>query len=162
MVQLLLMKWLKMYYLLEKQGRILWPGFLHYLPLSRGAEVTDSKRAKNNDTLKKQKIYMFNTSNKRKKHQTIPEDKEKEKLDLKHVLQRPVLSKPWGICSKVDQRRSSICSCLETIYSSYLLPMHKNSTICFMLYSWCSVCGEDDTYHQLNTYNNLRMGKTII
>ena len=96
-----------MYYLLEKQGRILRPGFLHYLPLFRGAKVTDSKRAKNNDTLKKQKIYMFNTSNKRKKHQTIPEDKEKEKLDLKHVLQRPVLSKPWGICSKVEQRRSS-------------------------------------------------------
>ena len=96
-----------MYYLLEKQGRILWPGFLHYLPPFRGAEVTDSKRAKNNDPLKKQKIYMFNTNNKRKKHQTIPEDKEKEKLDLKHVLQWPVTSKPWAICSKVDQRRSS-------------------------------------------------------
>ena len=84
-----------------------------------GADVTDLKRAKYNDQIKKQKIYTFtNQQQKKKKHQTIPEDEceslgnvlaqfDEIRLDLKHVLQWPVTSKPWTICSKVDQRRSS-------------------------------------------------------
>ena len=84
-----------------------------------GADVTDPKRAKYNDPIKKQKIYTFtNQQQKKKKHQTIPEDEceslgnvlaqfDEIRLDLKHVLQWPVTSKPWTICSKVDQRRSS-------------------------------------------------------
>ena len=32
---------------------------------------------------------------------------DEKRLDLKHVLQWPVTSKPWTICSKVNPRRSS-------------------------------------------------------
>ena len=84
-----------------------------------GTDVTDPKRAKYNDPIKKQKIYTFtNQQQKKKKHQTIPEDNckssgnvltqfDEKRLDMKQVLQWPVTSKPWAICSKVDQRRSS-------------------------------------------------------
>ena len=80
---------------------------------------TDPKRAKYNDPIKKQKIYTFtNQQQKKKKNQTISEDEceslgnvlaqfDEKRLDLKHVLQWPVTSKPWAICFKVDQRRSS-------------------------------------------------------
>ena len=47
---------------------------------TRGADVTDTKSAKYNDTIKKQKIYKFtNQQQNKKKHQTIPE-KECESL----------------------------------------------------------------------------------
>ena len=83
-----------------------------------GADVIDPKGAKYNDPIKKQKIYMFtNQQQKKKKHQTIPEDEceslgdvlakfDEERFELKHVLLWPVTSKPWAICSKVNQRRS--------------------------------------------------------
>ena len=83
----------------------------------KGADVNDPKRTKSNDPIKKQNIYMFtNQQQKKKKLQTIPEDEceslgnmlaqfDKNRLDLKHVLQWPATSKPWAICSKVDQRR---------------------------------------------------------
>ena len=64
-----------------------------------GSDVTDPKRAKYNDPIKKQKIYTFtNQQQKKKKHQTILEDDceslgnvlaqfDEKRLDLKHVLQ---------------------------------------------------------------------------
>ena len=82
-------------------------------------DVTDPKRAKYNDPIRKQKIYTFtNQQQKKKKHQKIPEDEcellgyvlaqfDEKRLDLKHLLQWPVTSKPWAICSKVEQRKSS-------------------------------------------------------
>ena len=78
-----------------------------------------SKRAKYIDLIKKEKIYILtNQQEMKKKHQTIPQDAyellsnvlglfDKKGLDLKHVLQWPDTSKPWAICSKVDQRWSS-------------------------------------------------------
>ena len=40
-----------------------------------GADVTDPKRAKYNDPIKKQKIHLLtNQQQKKKKHQTIPEE----------------------------------------------------------------------------------------
>ena len=81
--------------------------------------AADRKRAKYSDPIKKQTIYTFtNQQEKKKKHQTIPEGDgeslgnvlaqfDEKRLDLKHVLQWPVTSKPWAIYSKVDQKRSS-------------------------------------------------------
>ena len=66
--------------------------------------------------MKKEKIYMLtNQQEMKKKHKTIPQDAyellsnvlglfDKKGLDFKHVLQWPDTSKPWAICSKVDQR----------------------------------------------------------
>ena len=71
-----------------------------------GADVTNRRRAKYIDPIKKQKIYMFTKQQeKKKKHQTIPEDKceslvnmlaqfYEKSLDFKRVLQWPATSKP--------------------------------------------------------------------
>ena len=61
-------------------------------------------------------LHVCQPARKKKKHQTIPEDKcdslgnllaqfDNKGLDLKHESQWPVTSKPWVICSRVDQRR---------------------------------------------------------
>ena len=81
--------------------------------------VIDPKRDKYNESIKKQWIFTFtNQEEKKKKHQTIPEDNceslgnilakfDEKRIDLKHVLQWLVTRKPCVICSKVDQMISS-------------------------------------------------------
>ena len=55
-VQLLLMKYLKMYYLLENEWRVLWQ---FYTQFTTAGAVTDSKRTKYSNPTKTQNICMF-------------------------------------------------------------------------------------------------------
>ena len=45
---------------------------------------------------------------------------DEKRLNLKHVLQWPVTSKPW-FSPKFTKEDQAVCPCLETIYNSYLL-----------------------------------------
>ena len=133
-----------------------------------GADVADPKRAKCNE----QKIYTFtNQQQKKKKHQTIPEDEcdslgnvlaqfDEKRLDLKHVLQWPVTNKPWVICSKVDQRRSSS----KSLFRNNLLKLISPSSCMTTVPSDVSCCIVDTmrVVKMIPTTNNFRMGKTII
>ena len=91
-----------------------------------GADVTDPNK-------EAEDLHVHQPAIIKKKHQTVPEDEceslgnvlaqfDEKRLDLKHVLQWPVTSKPWAICSKVYQRRSSSKSLfrnnLQFIYPS--------------------------------------------
>ena len=83
-----------------------------------GTDVTDPKRVKYSDPIRKQKVCTFtNQQENIKKHQTIAEDEceslgnmlaqlDKKRFVLKLVLKWSVTSERWTICFKVDQKRS--------------------------------------------------------
>ena len=97
------------------------------------ADVTDPKRAKYNDPIKKQKIYTFtNQQQKKKKHQTIPEDKckssgnvltqfDEKRLDMKRYCNGQLQVSHGPFVPKLTKEDQAVNPCLETIYSSYLL-----------------------------------------
>ena len=114
-----------------------------------GADVADPKISKYNELIRSRRSTRSPISNKRKISisnsrrrvwvQCVSSVWHKKRLDLKHVLQWPVTSKPWAICSKVDQRRSSSKSLfrnnLQLIYPSPCMAAVPSDVSCCIFHA---------------------------